>query len=240
MDNDVLVLMAAGMVTGFSKFSVGGMGLLILPIIMIAIPGPEALALIVPIYVITDVLAVSIYRERIAWSVLARLLPPALLGVIAGGWFLSGIDADRFTIMLGIIIFAILALGFWLDHRSGKFMLHPLMAYFTGLFAGFVSLIANAAGPIFSLFLVEQKLDKNAYVSTRSWLFLIINISKLPTLYVLGLLNQTTFVTGLYCLPGLAIGAGAGYWLLRRLNLSQFKWLIRGMAALAALKLLLY
>ena len=60
------MLLAAGIITGFSTFSVGGMALLILPVIMIAIPGPEALGVIAPLYVVTDLMAISTYRKQIA------------------------------------------------------------------------------------------------------------------------------------------------------------------------------
>lgn len=240
MDNVFWVLTFAGLVTGFSKFSVGGMGLLILPIIMMVVPGPEALALIVPMYIVTDIMAVLTYRQKIAWGVLARLLPLSLLGMLIGSWWLSGVDASAFSIMLGVLIIGVIVLGFWLDHRPASFMSHPVSAYITGFFAGFVSLIANAAGPLFSLFLVEQKLDKPAYVSTRAWLFLILNTCKVPAFIALGYFHQDTLRMSLYCLPGLAVGALIGYWLYNRLSLTQFKWLIRLMAALAAIKLILF
>jgi len=240
MDIVWLSLLGAGLVTGFSKFSIGGMGLLILPIVMIAYPGPEALGIIIPMYIITDVMAISSYRKNIAWPVLLKILPLACIGIILGGWVLQDINAEQFRLMLGITIVAIIALGIWLDYQSTSFMRHPLAAYITGILAGAISLIANAAGPIFSLFLIEQRLSKESYVSTRAWTFFFINISKLPVLYMLNLVNWQTTIASLRCLPGLVIGACIGYWLLKRLNLTQFKWLIRIMAAIAAVKLMAF
>ncbi len=240
MDIVLLSLLAAGLVTGFSKFSIGGMGLIILPIVMLAFPGPEALGIVIPMYLVTDVLAIYMYRQNINWAVLTRLLPLAFIGIVTGGWWLSGIDAGQFTLMLGLTIIAILVLGIWLDYQSTNIMKHPLVIYATGLVAGFISLIANAAGPLLSLILIEQKLSKEAYVSTRAWAFFIINLAKLPTLYFLELISWETTIISMQCLPGLLIGAGIGYYVLRRLNLKQFKWLIRGMAMIAAVKLLVF
>jgi uncharacterized membrane protein YfcA len=39
-------------------------------------------------------------------------------------------------------------------------------------------------------------------------------------------------------MPGLVVGACIGYWVLGKLKLTQFKWLIRIMATAAAIKLL--
>ena len=237
IETALLCMLGAGLVTGFSKFSVGGMGLLILPILMIAFPGPQALGIIVPMYLITDLMAIMSYRKNIDWSVVKRVLPLSIVGVILGGWVLSGIDAEQFKTMLGVMIVLMLALGIWLDRCDTTFMKHPIAAYAAGILGGTVSLTSNAAGPIFSLYLMEQGLSKESYVSTRAWIFALINIAKIPMLWSLGLLTMETTIISLQGIPGLVIGAAIGYYFLKRLKLTQFKWLIRGMATIAAVKL---
>lgn len=240
MDTTFWVLSVAGLITGFSKFSVGGMGLLILPVVMMVFPGPEALGILIPLYIITDMMAVYSYREQISWRVLARFLPLAFLGVLIGGHFLSNIDAHQFVSFLGAIIVAMIALGLYLDLRPATFMRNPLAAYGMGFMGGVVSTIANAAGPLFSLFLLEQKLGKESYVSTRAWGFFIINLAKIPMYISLGLLSVKTTEISLQALPGLAIGAFIGFHFLKKVNPSQFKWLIRIMSLMAAAKLFLF
>ena len=73
--------------------------------------------------------------------------------------------------------------------------------------AALLPVIATAAGPLFSLFLLEQKLDKETYVSTRAWAFFIINLAKLPFYMALGLFSLESVQVSLYGLPGLAIGS---------------------------------
>lgn len=240
MDITLLVLLSAGMITGFSKFSVGGMGLLILPVIMIALPGPEALGVIAPMYVITDLMAISTYRKHIVWPTLFRFLPIAALGVGMGGWFLAGIKPDQFQLMLGVLVVVMLGYSILTDHYPSNFMRHPAAIYVAGLVSGVISIMANAAGPIVSLFLMEQKLSKEAYMSTRAWCILLINLAKFPPLIMLGLMNKETILFSVYCLPGMVIGAFMGYWLVKKLDLTQFKWLIRGMSAIAAIKLFMF
>ncbi len=239
MESTFLFILLAGVVTGFSKFSVGGMGLLILPLIMVAYPGPEALGIILPMYIITDLMAVASYRKNICWPVIARMLPLGLTGIVLGGWLLSGIDARQFTLLLGLMIVGMLGLGIWLDRSEAKFMQHTIAGHITGLIAGFVSMTSNAAGPLLSLYLMEQKFSKESYVSTRAWAFLSINLAKIPILLSLDLLSVESTLASLQGIPGLVIGAAVGYWLLSRLKLVQFKWLIRGMATIAAIKLLI-
>ncbi|MFD1383216.1 sulfite exporter TauE/SafE family protein [Rhodanobacter aciditrophus] len=240
MTTALVVMFIAGLITGFSKFSVGGMGLLVLPIVMIAFPGPEALGVLLPLYLITDVMAVYSYRKNISWSVLARFLPLGLLGVLVGATLLSGMDSDQFVTLLGVIIVAMIALGFYLDARPATFMQKPITAYSMGFAGGLVSMVANAAGPLFSLFLLEQKLSKESYVSTRAWGFFIINIMKFPMYIGLGLFSQESLTISTYALPGLIIGALIGYHFLKHVKPAHFKWLIRIMSTLAAMKLMLF
>gem|GEM_PF-998325 len=237
---ELIVLTAAGLVTGFSKFSVGGMGLLILPILMIAFPGPQALGIIIPMYVITDLLAVASYRKNVNVALLMRLLPLCFIGVLVGCWVLSRLSIGEFNTMLSIMIVGMLLLGVVLDHTQSSFMRHPISTYITGFIGGLVSMISNAAGPIFSLYFMEQKLSKEAYVSTRSWAFMFVNLSKIPALYALGLLSMESTAVSLQAIPGLMIGAGLGYWILGKLQLTHFKWLIRIMASIAAVKLMVF
>lgn len=240
MDTSFVILSIAGLITGFSKFSVGGMGLLILPIVMVAFPGPEALGILMPLYIITDLMAVFSYRNHINWSVLLRLLPLAFLGIFIGGHFLSGIDAGQFVNFLGVIVVAMILLGLYLDLRPTTFMRKPLAAYTMGFLGGVVSMTANAAGPLFSLFLLEQKLDKASYVSTRAWAFFIINLLKLPLYIGLGLMTATSVKISMMALPGLLIGSFIGYHFLKKVNPAQFKWLIRILSCMAAFKLFLF
>ncbi|ADZ93044.1 sulfite exporter TauE/SafE family protein [Marinomonas mediterranea] len=240
MDATVTILLIAGLITGFSKFSVGGMGMLVLPIIMIAFPGPEALAVMLPLYVITDIMAIYSYREHIKWSVLLRLMPLAFLGVLIGASVLSSIDATQFMTILGVMILAMMALGVYLDMKPATFMQSPLAAYIMGFFGGTVSMLANAAGPIYSLYFLEQKLSKESYVSTRAWAFCLINLSKLPMYLLLGLFTQESLQASIYALPGLAIGIWIGYHFLKKVKPTHFKWVIRILSAMAAFKLFVF
>ena len=240
MELSFVILFFAGLITGFSKFSVGGMGLLVLPIVMLVFPGPEALGVLLPLYVITDLMAVASYRNHISWVVLGRFLPLAFFGVFIGTQFLANIDGDQFLTFLGSTIIVMIALGLYLDYRPASFMRKPITAYLIGFFGGVISMAANAAGPLFSLFLLEQKLDKESYVSTRAWAFFIINLLKLPLYISLGFLSMNSLETSFYALPGLMIGSFIGFHFLKKVNPVQFKWAIRIMSTIAAFKLFLF
>ncbi len=240
MDTTFWVLAIVGLVTGISKFSIGGMGIIILPILTIAFPGPEAVAILVPMYIATDIMAVSSYRSHISWKTLLHIIPIAFVGIIVGTYLLTRLDNDSFTTMLGGLIISMLIVSIWLDISKSAVLQQPIIIQCISFFAGIITTIANAAGSLISLLLLEQKLSKESYVSTRAWIFMIINVLKLLMLMSIGLMNIEIAKHSLVAFLPLTIGAIIGYYLLKKLNLNQFKWLIRIIAMIAAIKLLIF
>ena len=51
---------------------------------------------------------------------------------------------------------------------------------FLGLLGGVATMLANAAGPVAQLYLLAMVLPKYAFIGTSAWLFLIVNVSKVP------------------------------------------------------------
>ncbi|MGH1441365.1 MAG: sulfite exporter TauE/SafE family protein [Cellvibrionaceae bacterium] len=238
MEITYLSLLLAGLITGFSKFSVGGMGMLILPILMLSFTGHEALGIILPIYILTDIMAIATYRKQVQWRIILQIIPVAFLGMGVGFSLLTIVSNEGFAALVGLIILAMVALGMYLDKLKSAFIETTIAQHSFSLISGIVGMLANAAGPVISLFLVQKKLPKEAIIHTRVWTIFIINLAKIPTLFALGVLNIESVKLSLQSLPGLIIGIVAGYVFLKYINLAHLKWLIRTVAILAALKLL--
>ena len=50
-------------------------------------------------------------------------------------------------------------------------------------------MLANAAGPIAQLYLLVMGLPKYAFIGTSAWLFLIVNVCKIPFMIDLGIIT---------------------------------------------------
>lgn len=121
---------------------------------------------------------------------------------------------------------------------ESKLTRHVLFAPLTGVASGFATMIGNAAGPIFSLYLLAKGAKKNNYMGTFAWFFLIVNVTKLP-LQIFAWKNitvQTLAVAGLM-IPAITIGALLGVAVIKRLNEKPFRWIIIGVTAIAAFRL---
>ena len=191
-------------------------------------------------YLWNDFAAMLFYRRQVDWTVITRMIPLLIVGMLLGTWVLDGIDAERFRILTGVVILTMLALSLWLDRSKATFMRHPLAAWGAGVLSGIISMTSNSAGPVISLYLMEQRVSKATYLSTRTWLFVFVNLAKIPLAISLGLLTVESTKASLWTLPGLACGALLGIWLVGKLKLEQFKWGIRAIAAIAAIKIFIY
>ncbi len=117
---------------------------------------------------------------------------------------------------------------------------NKIFIFTTGLTAGIATMLANAAGPIFAIYLLQMGMEKKQFVGTRSWFFLIINVLKIPFSADLGLITIETLKLNAMSTPCIIFGAYLGYIFLKRINLSLFKGLIRIAIVFAAVKLIVF
>ena len=98
--------------------------------------------------------------------------------------------------------------------------------------------MGNAAGPVMSIYLVSQRLDKQEFLGTSAWFFFLVNLSKLPLFYGLSMITPQTLQFDLVLLPVVVGGALAGAWLLRHIPQRLFNTLVLLLAGVAAVRLL--
>ncbi len=243
MDMTALQLVYFGLaafLVGVTKTSVGGVGILAVLLMALAVPGKASPGVLLPMLIAADIMAVIYYRRACQWDILLKLLPLALVGIAVGFVILRTVPDTHFERIIGWTILAMLALDFGMSDALRKHMSGPAMTSVAGVLAGAASMIANAAGPIFGVYLLQMGLSKAAFVGTRSWFFLVLNVLKVPVAAQLGLITVPSLTLNLTFLPVIIIGAVVGYKVLKYINIDVFKWLIRFSALAAALRLILF
>jgi len=232
-------VVAAALLVGFTKTSVGGVGILAVLLMALAVPGKASPGVLLPMLVVADVFAVIYYRRHCDWKILFRIFPATAIGIAVGYLIVDAIPGGIFERVIGGIILAMLVMGLWIEMRRPAFSSGGLWAALVGLVAGIVTMIANAAGPVFGIYLLQLGLNKQSFVGTRSWLFLVLNIFKVPFSASLGLITVDSLLLNLASVPIIFIGAYLGFKVLKLINLELFKWLIRLAALVAAFRLIL-
>ncbi len=235
---DYSAIFVAALLVGFTKTSVGGVGILAVLLMALAIPGKASPGVLLPMLIVADVFAVIYYRRDCDWSILFKILPMTAVGIFIGFLIVDIIPYGVFEKVIGGIILAMLVMGLAIERYKQGFGKSGVWTYVVGVTAGVVTMIANAAGPVFGVFLLQMGLSKARFVGTRSWYFLLLNIFKIPFSANLGLITADSLKLNLMFVPVIFLGAYLGFRFLKMINITMFKWLIRIAALFAAIRLI--
>ena len=108
-----------------------------------------------------------------------------------------------------------------------------------GVVAGFTTMVANAGGPVMTLYLLAQRVEKMRFLGTIAWFFFLVNLCKLPFSAGLGLINGSTLWTAGVLVPFVVVGAGIGVVAVRHLEQRTFDRVVLVASALSAVPLFL-
>ena len=235
-----LTIGLAALIVGFTKTSVGGVGILAILLMAIAIPGKGSPGVLLPMLLLGDIFAVIYYHRECQWKILFKIFPLTAVGIVIGFLSVNAIPSDIFERVLGIIILTMLFLEIGMSYRGKKIEGGFFVTSVIGIMAGIATMIANAAGPIFGIYLLQMGLTKEEFVGTRSWFFLIINLFKLPFSAGLGLITVDTLKLDLMFVPVILLGAYIGFRVLKIINIKLFKRFIRAAVMIAAVRLIFF
>jgi uncharacterized protein len=229
---------------GISKAGITGLGLLSIALFAHVFPSSkQASGLILPLLIFGDFVAVLSYRTHTQWRYIWKLMPWTAVGVVLG-YFALGHISDRTTRnMIGVIIVYLCVLGFWRRYlvvqSQESEAWHWALAAALGIAAGFITLVANAAGPLMAIYLVAMRLPKLQFVGTVAVFFMVLNLFKVPFMVDLGLITVQSFKFNLMLAPAVFLGALAGRWILIRINQRLFEDLVLALSAIAGILLIL-
>ncbi len=236
------LLFTSAFLVGFSKTSVGGLGIIVVLLMALVFPGKSSPGVLLPMLVVADVFAVIFYRHDCQWKIIMKIFPLTAFGVVIGYFIVDMISQEVFHFTLGFIILSMLGLGILLEKIHVPSFQNPICnTIFTiiiGTLAGIATMLANAAGPLLAIYFLQLGLPKTTFVGTRSWYFLLLNLYKVPFSANLGLITWESLKWNLICLPVILLGAFAGLQFLKKINMVVFKWLIRGAALIVSMKLI--
>jgi uncharacterized protein len=234
---------AAGMASvgvGLSKAGFSGFGLLYVLIFAWLFGARGSTGVALPLLIFGDLFAVRTFHAHAQWRYVRRMLPPACIGVMLAAGVMSQLSDAIYKPVMGWIILALAALHLLHVVRPHWFGNVPHSAGFAwgmGLIAGAMTMMANAAGPVFALYALTIGLPKFELVGTSAWFFFIINLFKVPFSLALGLIQLPTLLLNLVLLPPVLAGVLIGRWLTRIVPQGLFNTLLLIFAAIAALRL---
>ncbi len=235
----ILVIVVAFLV-GISKTGLTGLLTMVIPVLAAIFGGKASTGIILPMLIVGDILALVYYKRHAEKEDILKLLPWTGAGLILGLTVGSYIDDVQFKalIAISVLLCLIILIYFEIKEDGVKVPKGIWFHAFTGILAGFTSMIGNAAGPIFSVYLLAKSVDKNNYLGITAWFFFIVNVSKLPLqIFIWKNIDlQIMFLTAVL-IPAIVIGGVIGAYIVKKLDDKVFRYLIIGMTAVVSVKL---
>lgn len=196
----------------------GGIAVISIPLISLAMPPIQAAAIMLPLLIIMD--AVAVWSFRRSWSKLniRMTLPGAIAGIVVGAFTFRYLSEDAVRILIGIISVAF-CLNYWLQPQLEK-QAEPSFIHGSlwGTVAGFTSFGIHAGGPPMSIYLLPQKMEKTQLMGTFAIFFAVVNLVKLVPYTWLGQFDKTNLLTAAVLVPIAPLGVWLGYFLLHKIS----------------------
>lgn len=243
-------LAVAALLVGISKTALPGINTISIAIFAAILPAKASTGALLLLLIVGDVFALVSYRREADWRALVRLIPFAAVGLAAGAAFLALADDGWVRRLIGAILLCLIAVNLWQrlrPRRSASTGTPAAAAPLSGLGAragfgalgGFTTMVANAGGPVMSLYFLAAKLPVKTFLGTAAWFFAVINLVKLPISIGLGLITPASLQLDLLLVPAVVVGAFIGRWIAARIKQRAFEWAVIAGTALGSLYLLL-
>lgn len=241
------VILAAFLI-GVSKTGLSALGIVGIALFAMVIPARASTGTVLPLLVTADIVAVLSFRRDVVWSHLTRLIPATAVGVMLATLAMrtKALQSnDSIKLVIGGVILAIVLYTYFDRWRKrdaepaegGDPHIGVMVA--TGLLAGALTMIANAAGPLMTIYLLASGLPKEEVLGTGAFFYLIVNLVKVPFSAYLGLINPGSVGIDLALIPVVIVGALLGKWLITKIDQKPFERLMLALALVSALNLLI-
>ena len=237
----------AALTTAISKAGFGGAVAIGIPILLLVTTPRIALGITLPVLLVIDVWVLFALRDKIHHRLLLIMTIFGMTGHAIGWAFFDYISNDLLTAFIGGISVFTAILFFKRRFRASskstdgeENILHMWRrgAFWCSL-AGISSFISVTGGIPLQIYLLPYKLPRAFYVGTAAAFFFLLNLSKIPLYWNLGILNLDVAIISAILLPAIPLGIWLGKKVNHLLTDRQFYFALHVVLGITGLKLLL-
>lgn len=225
---------------GLAKSGISGISILTVPLMAETFGARASVGLVLPILITGDILALVFYRKFARWKYILLILPYAFSGIVIGYFLLGRISDPMLKRCMGGLIISLVGLKTVIGRCDiSTVSYRHIIAPFIGILAGISTIMANAAGPLMTIYLLWMDIKKEEFIGTGAWYFFILNCSKVPFLVSLDLITSQSFIFDLKLAPLVVLGSVSGVLLVKKTDQKTFERVVLLLALIAGIKLLL-
>ena len=170
----LITLLAVALLVGVGKAGLSSTIIVTIPILAAIWGGRQSSGLMLLFLLTGDLFAVRVYYKGARWDEIKGLLPAALAGILLGGLTGHLINDQQFKFLIAVFVLVCLFLMLYQGYKGADFKVPHgrIFIIVIGILSGFSSMVGNAAGPIFAVYLLAIGLNKKKLSGYGSCLFL--------------------------------------------------------------------
>ncbi|WP_202944749.1 sulfite exporter TauE/SafE family protein [Beijerinckia indica] len=181
-----------------STVSGGGAGLVLIPILGLAVPVAQVPAALSIGTVTSSLSRIAVFRRSIRWDVVRWFVPSALPFSVLGAWVLTRVSPLYLELLLGCFLVSNIVFVFRSSQNKQTHTkrLPNSSLVLIGAAAGFISGFTGAVGLVFNQFYLRYGMRKEEIVATRAANEILLHAMKLALYFSFGLLTEQSFLAG--------------------------------------------
>ena len=238
---DWSLILVAAFIIGLSKAGLKGIDMMNVTIMAIVFGGKASTGIVLPLLCVADIMAVKYYHRHAQWSHFWKLIPWMMIGILIGVYVGKDLNETIFRKLMALIIISTVIIMLALEFRkSVKVPTNKLFVANMGLIAGFTTMLGNLAGAFSNIYFLAMRMPKNDFIGTAAWLFLVINLFKLPfQVFYWKNINVVTLQTDLLLLPALIGGFWAGLKIVSKIKDDSYRKVVIVLTLMGAIVMFL-
>jgi len=217
----------------------GGLALVGVPMMSLAIPPVQAAGILLPILLVMDAVGLFSYRAIYCRKTLLILIPAGLLGTLIGYFTAAYISETLIRLVTGVIAL-IFVLDYWFNNKANKAPKphNVIVGGIWGTISGVTSFIAHAGGAPFQMYVLPLRLAPPVMAGTAVIFFATVNFSKVLPYFALGQFDAKNISTSLILLPLAPLATIAGIKIVKHIDKELFYKITYAGLFIIALKLI--
>jgi uncharacterized membrane protein YfcA len=222
---NIILIFSGAFIIGLAKAGLKGIDMLNVTIMALVFGGKGSTGIVLPLLCAADIAAVIYYNRHAQWNHFWKLIPWMAAGILIGVFAGKDMNENIFRkIMAGIILITVVIMLVMEFRRIIDVPHNKIFVAGTGLVAGFTTMLGNLAGAFSNIYFLAMRMTKNDFIGTAAWIFLVINLFKLPfQVFYWKNINEDSLLINFYVLPALFIGFWLGIKIVNRIKDDSYR-----------------
>ena len=213
-----------------------GSSTILIPVAMFFMDLKTAVFFVACFHLFNNLFKVRLFFKKIDFKLFGMFGVPSIFFAFLGARIITIVPVDLLTKVLSVFLVLYSCVSFFKPNI--KIKKSPFNAFFGGSLSGFLAGLIGMGGAIRSVFLLAFHLPKEVYIATAALIAFVIDLTRIPTYILTGVVRDHAYFSLLPLLIFIAyLGVRSGKALLDKVNQEFFRKIVLGALFLVGIRL---